>query len=295
MRREAAHGDRGRRPPVAALLALAWLAVAAPAAAAESVPLAAVSHIHGVAFDREDPQRLLLATHHGLYVASSDGTARRLSEHRDDLMGFSPHPSEPSTLYASGHPETGGNLGVVRSQDGGVSWERLAPGVHGPVDFHAMTISPADPGVLYGAYRGLQASRDGGRSWEMVGPAPSGLIALAASARDPDRLFAATEQGLLVSDDSGRAWRPGHLLRRPVTTVAVAPDGTVYAWMLGVGLLRGAEPALRFERVHEGEGDGYLLHLSIDPADPLRLAAVDRQGGLLLSDDGGRSWHPFGG
>jgi hypothetical protein len=34
---------------------------------AEMVPLKSVAHIHGIAVDPADPQRLYLATHHGLY------------------------------------------------------------------------------------------------------------------------------------------------------------------------------------------------------------------------------------
>jgi hypothetical protein len=43
-----------------------------------------------------------------------------------DFMGFTPHPSDPATLYSSGHPAGGGNLGFIVSEDGGGSWTQLA-------------------------------------------------------------------------------------------------------------------------------------------------------------------------
>ena len=84
--------------------------------------------------------------------------------------------------YASGHPAGGGNLGFIASTDGGKSWTRRSDGVGGPVDFHQMDVSKADPQVIIGAYRGLQISRNGGHSWETAGPLPQRTLDLAASA-----------------------------------------------------------------------------------------------------------------
>jgi hypothetical protein len=153
------------------------LLVAWPLAAAE------ISHIHGIAIDPADPSRLLLATHHGLFAMRADGSVSQVSRHDHDLMGFSPHPTERNLLFASGHPSSGGNLGVIVSRDGGINWQPLSPGERGPVDFHQMDVSKADPRVLYGAYAGtLQVSRDGWLHWEIVAPAPEWLLALAAGA-----------------------------------------------------------------------------------------------------------------
>jgi hypothetical protein len=43
-------------------------------------------------------------------------------------MGFTPHPTNPSILYASGHPAGGGNLGFIASEDGGRSWSQAKDG-----------------------------------------------------------------------------------------------------------------------------------------------------------------------
>jgi hypothetical protein len=284
-----------RRTFLAAAAALAGLAAAAVAVAPSHAdqPLAALlagTHIHGLAVDPGDPDRLLIATHNGLHALTiSTGRTEQVSRSRDDFMGFTPHPGG-GPLYASGHPAGGGNLGFIVSEDGGAMWEMRSPGLHGPVDFHAMTVSPADPAVIYGAYRGLQRSRDGGGSWEMVGPVPEGLIELAASPASPDRVYAATEAGLLVSDDAGRSWQPAHPSRAPASTVAVAPDGTVLAFVVGVGLQRAAEPDLAWATVTADTGGHILLHLSLDPHDPQRLFAASHTGGILASEDGGASW-----
>jgi hypothetical protein len=76
---------------------------------------------------------------------------------------------------------------------------------------------------------------------------PACLIGLAASSTAATRLYAATQQGLLVSEDGGRVWQPAHLLRRPASMVEVANDGAVYTFMLGNGLLRADEPSLNWQ------------------------------------------------
>ncbi len=95
------------------------------------------THFHGIAVDPIDPTRIYLATHHGLFVVTPDGTARLLSANKDDFMGFTPHPTDPSILYASGHPSRGGNLGFIVSTDGGTSWTQLSRGIGGPGDWFA--------------------------------------------------------------------------------------------------------------------------------------------------------------
>ena len=257
------------------------------------------THFHGLAVDATDPARLYLATHHGLYAVAPDGSATRLSPVQD-FMGFTPHPTDPSTLYASGHPAGGGNLGFIASEDGGRSWSQLALGVGGPVDFHQMDVSPADPKTIYGVYAGnLQISRDGGRTWEVVGRAPEGLIDLAASSRDPNTLYAATQSGLLRSGDGGATWQDAYRLREPATMVHVTPDGAVYAFVVGAGLIATMEPKLSWQTVSkDGFGGDYVLHFAADPTSRSKLYAISfdphsQEQVVLASDDAGKSWAPL--
>lgn len=288
--------------PVALVLAAAgaFLATRSHSEASTTVEaLAQESHFHGIAVDVTDPSRLYLATHHGLYAVTSDGTAERLSPVQD-LMGFTPHPTDPSLLYASGHPAAGGNLGFIASEDGGRSWSQIAEGVGGPVDFHQMDVSPADPSAIYGSYGGdLQVSRDGGQSWEVVGPAPEGLIDLAASSKDPSMLYAATQSGLLKSEDGGRTWQDAYWLRQPATMVHVTPDGAVYAFVIGTGLIQTLEPKLSWQTISkDGFGGEYVLHFAVDPASHSKLYAItfdpqSKAQAVLASNDAGESWAPL--
>ncbi len=262
--------------------------------------LAKETHFHGIAVDGNDPTRLYLATHHGLYIIGPDGKARRVSKTRDDFMGFTAHPTDSSVLYASGHPASGGNLGFIVSTDGGRSWAKLADGVGGPVDFHQMDISKADPEVFYGAHGGLQRSADGGRTWSKAGgPVPDGLIDLAVSGKDTDTLYAATKSGLLKSADGGRSWQLAHVIRRPTTMVQVTGHGDVYAFIFGTGLVRANDGSVNWQLVSNSFGGAYVLHLAVDKKDGGKLYAVTlnpetRAQAVLVSGDRGETWARLG-
>jgi photosystem II stability/assembly factor-like uncharacterized protein len=273
-----------------------------PSLAAGDLTLAALAkqtHFHGIAVDARDTSRIYLATHHGLFVVGQDGKATLLSQSRDDFMGFTAHPSDPLVLYASGHPESGGNLGFIVSTDGGRTWTKLASGVGGPVDFHQMDVSKADAKVIYGVYGEVQRSADGGKTWSKIGPAPEGLIRLAASSKDANTLFAATQRGIFKSGDAGRTWRIAHIVSRPATMVYATRAGDVYAYMVGTGLLRAKDESPNWEIVSPGLGADVILHFAADPKDGKRLYAVtyNPQSGaqsVVTSGDVGASWVKLG-
>lgn len=270
----------------------AWLLLLTLAAfPAHALRVGDLGHLHGIAFDSNSPGALLLATHYGLYRALPDGSASLVGDRRDDFLGLTAHPSEPGTLYVSGHPPDGSNLGLLLSKNGGRTWTRHARGHDGPADYHQLTVSPADPEVLYGVHGSLQASRDGGRSWESIGPPPEKLITLAGSAEDPMHLYAATQAGLLTSDDGGRRWRAASEPGNTASLVHVTADGTAYTFILGRGLLRAEEDGWKV--LYNGFGGHYPLQLIVDPTDPDRLATLTHASGLFTSEDGGESWQRF--
>src|SRR5262249_32696538 len=92
---------------------------------------------------------------YGIFIWK-EGKFFQLGQRRDDFMGFSLHPSNPDVIYTSGHPKSGGKTWVMKSENGGMIFERIFLGLNGEsVDFHSMIISPANPNVPYGALRVL--------------------------------------------------------------------------------------------------------------------------------------------
>lgn len=267
--------------------------LAFPAAAQETLPLAdllGATHIHGIAAGA-GRDGVTLATHHGLWSADlATRTATRIGTSQDDFMGFSPVAGRTGEAFASGHPATGGNIGVIRTTDGGVTWSHVSDGLDGPVDFHNMEVSRADPAVIYGIGHdgAIQRSADSGATWEVSGQAPEKLIDIATSPDDAATLYAATEDGLSASTDKGATWQEV-TSSAPVTSVDAGADGTLRAAEYGRGLLAiGADGTVSV--LSADLPDGYLLYLASTNATPHRLMALSAKGRLVLSDDGGATW-----
>ncbi|MGD9715219.1 MAG: hypothetical protein AB7V46_24660, partial [Thermomicrobiales bacterium] len=104
------------------------------------------------------------------------------------------------------------------------------------------------------------------------------IVDLAASSENSNIVYAATKRGLMISRDAGKIWEMALQQTQPATMVETMPDGTIYAFVIGSGLIKLplSEPSWR--PVNEAFGDQLILHLAADPTDPLRLFAVTDAG-----------------
>ncbi|MDP3976228.1 MAG: hypothetical protein Q8P95_04925 [bacterium] len=258
-------------------------------------PVSSFSHAHGLAVDPFDENKLYIATHEGLFVLIDGKNLYRVGKKQDDYMGFSAHPSVMNTFYTSGHPRTGGNIGIQRSQDGGVTWQKLSDGISGPVDFHSMTISPADPNLLYGWYGALQRSQDGGKNWELVPSDLKQVISLTAHPKEKDTIFATTAKGIQVSKDQGKTWGTlsEQLGSAAVIALAVSPSDSNH-------MLSSSDP-LGFQKSIDGgkswqkieQDAGVILFIAYNPKNPNRVYALNTEGVIYSSTDAGEHWSMF--
>ncbi len=165
-------------------------------------------HVHGVGFDPSDHSILYIATHGDFYQSISGGPPVKVDKVRADYMAFIASPVPEIPLYASGHPSTGGNTGLIKSSDGGVTWEYVSNVVEPPVDFHSMAISKQNPETIIGfdsGARGLFKTTDGGKTWNTL-EYPEYISALAISPDDSEIIYAGTGNGIFKSDNDGQTW-----------------------------------------------------------------------------------------
>jgi hypothetical protein len=157
--------------------------------------------------------------------------------------------------------------GIVRSADGGESWEPLAGGLDGHV--HQAAVSPAAPGRIYAATAsGVYLSEDRGRSWVCRADdlAAGDGRAVAVHPRDPDLVLAAISDGpegdgargrLYRSEDAGGRWTQvreafPEPAQGPIDTHRVAFSAEGSAWAaVGRKLFRGTGRAAQWESVWE--------------------------------------------
>lgn len=267
------------------------------------VAVSDIEHVHGLAVDPFRPDVLWIGTHGSLIRVTGGKQWRRIGPQTYDMMGFNVHPTQANVLLTSGHPgprdRRPNPLGVEISHDGGQTWQLLA--LQSVADFHAMTISRADPKRLWAANvsgrPGLYRSVDGGKEWEYLPDA--GLPSIFALAAHPARahvVLAGTVRGLFASEDAGISWRlhSTSLSGLPVTAVDVHPKEprVWYAYVLhpGLGLIRSEDGGKQWVAV------GFLLgerdavgNIALDPTDPRTLYFSTHSGDLYRSRDGGRT------
>jgi hypothetical protein len=188
------------------------------------------AHIHGLTVSG-DTSKVLLATHDGLFDVTTQPASKIGGT--NDLMGFTAG-KDPGVFYASGHPGEGSDLpnplGLIKSVDGGKTWEQLSR--QGESDFHALTTTKS--GIV--AFDGtLWTSPTGNaKTWQSVKAdfAPAFL----AGHPDSDTVLATTPKGLQRSTDGGATWnlvKSGPVIQfaafaDPAEAAGVEPDGTVH-------------------------------------------------------------------
>lgn len=212
-------------------------------------------HIHGLGFDPSDRSILYIGTHGDFFKSVNGGPPVKVDKLRADYMGFAVPMTLDVPLYSSGHPSSGGNMGLVKSIDGGQTWESVSKVLDPPVDFHAMAIGKSDPNVIMGydsGGRGLFRTTDAGKTWVMV---PSDYItALAIDPVDSNVVFvgfAGSQKGIGMSNDGGTSWTLlDHLKGLTVFTLAFDESGTLYAFTSETGLSRSADRGQTWEEIN---------------------------------------------
>ena len=144
----------------------------------------------------------------------------------------------------------------------------------------------------------LAASPAPPRAWIPIGAPGGNVRALAASPRDPERIYLGTAEGILYrSDDGGVQWRrlnPGFPLRgASLDQIVIDPRGVVYVgyWEVhgkGGGVARSTNGGQSFTVLKGIDGES-VRALALAPSDA-RVIAAGTLTGVFLSKDAGASW-----
>lgn len=256
-------------------------------------------HVHGLAYS-SDGKRLVIPSHHGLAIYEN-GKWSKASGPEHDYMGFS---ATVRNIYSSGHPAPGTGLinpfGLLRSNDGGKTWDKL--GLEGESDFHVMATGwstnavyvwnptpnsrMSQPGLYYTVNDGFVWKRAPARGLE------GNPHALAVHPDDAKAIALATPNGVFESSDAGESF--AQVARGQGTAVFFDLDGK-HLWY---GVYE-SEPRLVRARLKGGPIKQYQLPpLAKDAVsfmaqnaarrDEYAIATFNRS--VYLSRDAGKSW-----
>jgi hypothetical protein len=239
--------------------------------------------VAAVALDPSDPRHLLVGG--GGVWESRDG-GRTWTPRADDqptlaigAVAFAP--GDPLVAYAgTGQGEALAALGVglLRSGDGGATWEPLVAEALLGAGFHDLLVDPGDAGRLLAATTaGLWASPDGGRGWQRRLAGRSWSVSAGAGGE----LLAGGEFGLHRSQDGGATWWRVPLASAPASfdrvAVAHASGGQVaYVFAAGDGVghlwrredLGGAFDPVKPPADLDSRRAGHSWSCTVDAGDP---------------------------
>lgn len=239
------------------------------------------------------PREMLIASNGGVFLSTDGGAS--WSPSNDGLpshlrtLRVARAPSNPDVVYVTLRQkcgETPWNAGIYRSSDGGRTWMPRCKGLRqsvGPIGDSDMrsdwtceiVVDPTNADVVYAGGKSwadpdMYKTTDGGLSWRKTDRAvEEGWIGfwgravdcLAISSADPKLLVFGTTGGVYVSEDAGESWTQRY--------TKVFEDGR----FVGTGL------------------DDTCLHgVTPDPARPGRFYFGYFDIGLLVTEDGGRSF-----
>ena len=282
------------------------LTLASACAAASSQPWAVLGpdggDVRSLAYDPQNPDRVLLGTSTGvLYISNDGGHAwsrfAKLGAGDDyvlDHIAFDPQNSK--TIFVSAWSVQDQNAGdIFRSHNGGKDWESL-PGMHGK-SVRAMAVSASDDQVVVaGTLDGVYRSTNGGKDWNKI--SPDGIVknieSIAVDPKDPNTVYAGTWHLAWKTSDGGANWQhinKGMIDDSDVFSIIVssANPSEVFASACS-GIYKSTSGGTEFEKV---KGIPFTARrtrvLKQDPSNPAIVYAGTTEG-LWKSVDEGKNW-----
>ncbi len=202
------------------------------------------------------------------------------------------NPHNPNVLFAG----TQGD-GAFKSIDGAATWT--------PLDIdstvYGLLVDPDVGNIVYAGTNGngVYKSTDGGDSFVRVGSPEIGVVL--SLVKSGAKLYAGTAGGgVSVSEDGGVTWRNTGVSQGQGLILSVDSAGAVYAGTNfdGAFVLPTGDHSQKWRRLawkelkscacQQGHG------LSIDPSDHNHVFFTTNDGGLLVTEDGGRTWKDGG-
>lgn len=226
-------------------------------------------------------------------------------------------PNNPNTIYVAKH-----GYGLFKTIDGGVTWERLDDQGTGlpRLGYYDIDVDYSDSNTLYATglcellpeyiigptglpynieqgAAGVYKSTDQGATWTRILETETANRAIEVDPQNPNVLYVASRtEGIFVSSDGGQTWhQENDDLPSLAMTSVVAMDGYIYASIEACGVYAGIindDYSITWDKSRSNKPKAYVynIQIGVDPLDSNRIYVTANPGGMIGSDDGGRTW-----
>ena len=183
--------------------------------------------------------------------------------------------------------------GVLRSSDTGVKW-RITTGWE-VTEVLKVKVDPSNSSVVYAATAyGVFKTEDSGETWKELN---AGFLKPFVSDIVPDRsapnkLLAASEDGVYLSTNGGKRWQLTGLKGKGVRTLQQHPSepNTFFAGTEDDGFFFTSDGGKTWQQSNKGLTQMTVYTIACDRSNPDVLYAGTHGGGVFRSSDRGKSW-----
>lgn len=255
-----------------------------------------------VRVDRHHSHTLLAATSNARIFRSEDdgGSWSPLpfpAEFRATLHAFALDQRNPDVYLAGLSSDTAEYSGILRSEDGGLTWKRIPDPKLRAV--WSIAIQQDDSRVIAaGTEDGLIVTRDGGDTWDRITPQDDPelktVVSVSFDPWNPETLYVGTPHLAWKTSDGGELWQSIHDGMLDDSDVfSVLADGRdrhkFFAATCG-GIYRSLDDGAAWTKLTEAKGASFrTYHIAQNPFQPAVLLAGTSLG-LVKSTDGGDTW-----
>ena len=238
------------------------------------------------------------ATASGLYRTRNGGKLWRLVELDSEVavqcVAISPRFADDGLVLAGTE-----SAGLLRSEDGGLRWERVAESRDRSVT--AVTFSSREISAAFASDVGIAISNDAGRSWRAAASDLGISLSLCfAPFGGGEALLAGLHRnGVLRSLDPFEHFEPANsgLQARLVLDVALSPtfdaDQTLFAAGPDAGVMRSEDGGRTWTASLSGFDDPLVFGVAVSPNFPRdRMVFAASEAGVFRSRDVGATWQP---
>lgn len=191
---------------------------------------ASAGRIDAIGFSAAHPEMIYAAGRRLGVMRSNNGGARWTRADKGlpaGVTAIAPHARQADTVYAYAP-----GRGIYRSEDAGSRWRLMDSGPRGGITHFVHSDLPGSmqTGWLFAAGpKGVRLSMDCFCGWRNAGELASSAHAIAYDPRQPARVAAATDGGVLESSDGGQSWAKLPPISVRVAALTFDPSGTLYA------------------------------------------------------------------
>ena len=275
--------------------------------------------VYSLAPAPSNPSIVYAGTGRGVWKARRGGASWQAASAGlpvDRVQSLAVDPTNANVVYAGTLTPFGvPSVGVFKSTDGGTSWVEANNGLFdpftqlSPLDVPALSIDPTNPQVLVAGTRfsEIYMTTDGGANWtpQTLGGAGLNLqtTGLTRDPSNPQRIYAATTIGLLLSVNGGVDWNAFGNAGITFFCVAVDPSAPATVWagnLNGFGVAKSLDSGATWRSANGNLPSVTTGGVTFFPEIDAVAVAPDGSAvylatpiGLFRSTDGGTNWTPL--